>query len=674
MIRTILITLPLLWHLSLFAQDLPGGLKFYSTHEQDQGYSKLVLPDKGNFSISKPFSISFDIAFDPQSPYGVILQARDGNTAILTLFYIDYQSVDSSILYVIYKEVNTGINIPIKKNELDLNKWLNLKLAIDPLDEAIELTFNGQKRNTKIIMDETWAIHWVFGKPVSRNDVPSMAIRNIKFSISGIETNHWPLDEFQDNEAHDIIGNRNGKQTDCFWLNSRHQKWIQTQSFPMNPKLKFEEFSNQGFNDIIYIGEELLGVKNEKHTIHLQPMEKGSLPKKFSIHFNQIENQVFAFHEGGEGPISRFDSKRKKWINVDSTISNNDFYNGILMIDPENGDLWRLGGYGNYAVKNNLMKYDWKHSKWESVSYNIENGDTFHPRDKMVSAISADSSFYWLFGGEGNESGNQEDGFRFFFELWKFYLGDPKMEKVWDWNGKPELLVVDINVLEDSLLSILTIDKISEQLRFFYSPTTNSEIKELSINLPKSPKGEVTFIMGHDGYSLNVLSANSENENIMVFELALPPVQPMINNKKYPKDNPFTLFLLVGLGISIVSALFYHTFGKPSSAVPEIAQKGIVILFTNGEMELRIDGNPIDLEKVKLKKAVNLLKLIAAAPDQKIQHSEIKENLWPHVMDESFHNSLNVAIHELRNIISPLGDQLINQNKYISLKCEIFGR
>ena len=91
-------------------------------------------------------------------------------------------------------------------------------------------------------------------------------------------------------------------------------------------------------------------------------------------------------------------------------------------------------------------------------------------------------------------------------------------------------------------------------------------------------------------------------------------------------------------------------------------------------MELRIDGNPIDLEKVKLKKAVNLLKLIAAAPDQKIQHSEIKENLWPHVMDESFHNSLNVAIHELRNIISPLGDQLINQNKYISLKCEIFGR
>ncbi|MDP6789375.1 MAG: hypothetical protein QF845_02450 [Candidatus Marinimicrobia bacterium] len=143
MIRTILITLPLLWHLSLFAQDLPGGLKFYSTHEQDQGYSKLVLPDKGNFSISKPFSISFDIAFDPQSPYGVILQARDGNTAILTLSYIDYQSVDSSILYVIYKEVNTGINIPIKKNELDLNKWLNLKLAIDPLDEVIELTFNG---------------------------------------------------------------------------------------------------------------------------------------------------------------------------------------------------------------------------------------------------------------------------------------------------------------------------------------------------------------------------------------------------------------------------------------------------------------------------------------------------------------------------------------------------
>lgn len=337
-------------------QELVDGLMFYSNYEKPGSASKLVLPEKGEFSINKPFSISFEFSINPKSHYGVMLQARDGKEPIFTVSYIDFQSKDSSFINLVYEDKDTGIRLPILKNELDLNNWMLLILEIDPISNSVKLTLNTQSIETlNIDIVNDFSFKLVFGKPINRNDVPSMGIRNVKLIINGVEKNNWPLNEFRSKKVSDIVGNMDGFQRDCLWINSRHQNWTLINSISKS-EIEFVDFTLGRFNTIINLDNKLTGIITDGNNVKLEFLNIKPLPEKF-IHF--FDNKcLLSYHAGGEGPISVYDNRTRQWSNIDITQSNDQYYNGAMLKDVR-GDIYLLGGYGNYSVKNQLMKYDW---------------------------------------------------------------------------------------------------------------------------------------------------------------------------------------------------------------------------------------------------------------------------------------------------------------------------
>lgn len=242
-------------------------------------------------------------------------------------------------------------------------------------------------------------------------------------------------------------------------------------------------------------------------------------------------------------------------------------------------------------------------------------------------------------------------------------LQEMNMTKMWEWDGQPELRVIDMRVIGDSLLTILTIDLLTHQLRFFYSSIQTEKIQELSPDQIISPDQKAMLVSSQEENNLNLLIDNETTlEN---YQLAMPPVY--IKNKsdesKIRNDSIYLIILFVLILVAFII--------KKQKNAPQDSEIPILISLENDTLELFINGQKKNLGKVKLKKAIHLLKLIADTSEQKITHQALQEALWPHVMDESFTNSLNVTIHECRKLISPYGKKLINQNKSISLKCKI---
>jgi hypothetical protein len=658
--KNIFITVLLIFNWCYSDQELTGGLKFYSNYEKPGVGSKLVLPTKGEFNLTKPFSIIFELSIAPTSPYGIILQARNGHETIFSVSYIDFQSEDSSFINLVYGDKDTGIRIPILKDELSVDNWMKLNIEIDPISNSIKLTLNEQLfKNSEIEIRHPLTFNWVFGKPINRNDVPAMGIRDVKFFIEGVEKNYWPLNEFRSEKAKDIVGKKDGVQAGCLWLNSKHQNWILIKSLPKSD-IELTDFNLKSYERVINVDNKLAGIITDKNEIHLEFLNIKPLPEKFIHYFNN--GSLLSFHAGGKGPISVYDDQIGQWSEVDTTKSNNQLYNSTIIKDVH-GDLYQFGGYGHYSVRNQLLKYDWDAVQWDTISYTVEKNEEFHPRDKMTYSMSADSTFYWIFGGEGNVSGKQEDGFHTFFDLWKLDLQNKQGSKMWKWDGQPELQVVDMKVFGDTLLTFLTIDQLTHQVRFFYSSVQTEQIYELSPSQIISPNHQAMLVPSPDEYYLNLLIENETT--IEIYQLAMPPVYIENRLEESKKRKYFGYLVIIFLMISVTYVLYKQKNTTQDKEIP------ILISLEYGTMELFINGEKRNLEKVKLKKAIHLLKLIAETSEQKITHHALQGELWPHVMDESFTNSLNVAIHECRKLISPYGDQLINQNKTISLKCKI---
>jgi len=93
----------------------------------------------------------------------------------------------------------------------------------------------------------------------------------------------------------------------------------------------------------------------------------------FTYGYNPVLDQVFAIYRGGGGPIVIYDQETGIWEDYDPDfVTNEQYYEKNILIDPENGDIYTLGGYGWYTQKNDLQRYDRDSKTWVKIPFNAE--------------------------------------------------------------------------------------------------------------------------------------------------------------------------------------------------------------------------------------------------------------------------------------------------------------
>ena len=384
----------------------------------------------------------------------------------------------------------------------------------------------------------------------------------------------------------------------------------------------------------------------------------------------------------GKTSIAALNLQTLKWEDKGKAVfpqqmhHHNTFYNAVQ------DSIYLFGGYGSFKYYNSFYKYNGKNDQWEQVYF---KGDKINPRFFSATGRADNKDEIFLFGGYGNESGNQIIGGKQFYDLYRINLKDHTIKKCW--NIKPKETFVPANNLilsaNGKYFYVLCYPhenaRTNLHLYKFSVEDGSYEIVSAPINVT-SEKIETDINLYYDNKTDNFYCSvqeftNPQNSSIRVYSLAAPPVSA----KRYlqtttSKKTPPAIFLYVLMLSVALLILFFLLFllkgknktvpqtteeiiendGKPiASHHPDIVQNNAVYLLGEFLVFDKSGRNITYLFSPKIKQLF-LLILLHSKNSKGISSKKISVTLWPDKEVTKTKNIRGVTFNHLRNAIANL--------------------
>ncbi|MCB9057813.1 MAG: hypothetical protein H6627_04560 [Calditrichae bacterium] len=420
----------------LRAEDLDYGLDFFirSSSYPSQATSldltinqKLVLPDK--------YILQFDIQLMDPMQYGVIFnlfnQAQKND---FRLTYDPHAGVRDSAYWILSyngESELTRLKAPLWASA----GWQTVVLTIDQIDKMLRLKigpFVQSRSFSSMKISDTYNLcYGYFRNNVTPTD---MSIRDIKlFDIGKKEVlYHWPLDEDGGNTVRDKIRGIAGVfyngllRREAYYkpqklFEDRMDKYYMLRFSGIDLKRRQMYFWTDKYIYKIFLnGRQIEKISNNPGYT--------KVPWWNVIDYDNYNRRLIGLYQG-HGQVSVYDEITKKWSAVDTTKLSKQYHSIKHFISPWDGSIYILGGYGYYTVKNDLLRYNFEKTKWDTLDY--EGKAAFLPRAglSIVSPGIKENTFY-VFGGSGNQSGKQELGFYYLNDLWLLDLNSFRITKL----------------------------------------------------------------------------------------------------------------------------------------------------------------------------------------------------------------------------------------------------
>src|ERR1700744_4805523 len=274
----------------------------------------------------------------------------------------------------------------------------------------------------------------VFGKNQYYTEVPNMAIKNLTVG-DGQKNYSFPLDEWKGNQLHDQNGEITGMVENPVWRINESYFWkpVYTQFFKEVAGLNFNTLDQSLF---IFKKDSLITFDPELKRPTVTSY-KNKLPVSLVLGksiFNSKENKCYIYElfdiSKGMPSVASLNMDRGdlRWEIIGKTILPQQRHHHNVFYDLKQDTFYMFGGYGGYKYYNTFLKYDKTADHWEQVVF---KGDTIMPRFFAATGNSDNPDELFLFGGYGNESGNQVVGGKQFYDLYRINLKDHTIKKCW---------------------------------------------------------------------------------------------------------------------------------------------------------------------------------------------------------------------------------------------------
>ncbi len=257
-----------------------------------------------------------------------------------------------------------------------------------------------------------------------------------------------------------------------------------------------------------------------------------SLPSRFEVVQNLETGALKALHGGGNGPVADWKETELKWLVDDSLTTSEQYHGGGNYIDPRDGSLYRIGGYGYYTMKNHVQRFDPETKTWLVLPVKSLTGELFYPRQPARVTAGNRPGEVLIFWGHGNKTGEQQRLFHWLNDLWVLNLDSLTLEKKWDagdWIPKTRMISVEI-IPERNEMYYAYSDVIAENsaVKLFTTGLDQPDFQEVGNDLNVS---DLLRIL-RSGFNLFYL----ENTN----ELAMLQIKPLDENQSVE----FTVYTL----------------------------------------------------------------------------------------------------------------------------------
>lgn len=147
--------------------------------------------------------------------------------------------------------------------------------------------------------------------------------------------------------------------------------------------------------------------------------------------------------------------------------------------DAEKGQYTLFGGFGNMRYSKSFYAYDLNTHEWSVLDG--FGGDSLCPRYFSSVGYSRSHDAVYIFGGMGNESGEQVVGRYYFYDLHRVDLATRRIRKLWElpWEGDNVVPVRSMVIPDPSAFYTLCYPEIysDSYLRLYRFPSTTVPVR-----------------------------------------------------------------------------------------------------------------------------------------------------------------------------------------------------
>ena len=524
------------------AQD---GLKFISNNQPKENRSQLIFEDK--FNAKDSLIINFKFSIYNKLFIGDLLNIRNikNNSTISLSYNFTYSEDNKPFINLNIKGIKNLVKIQIPENFIQYQKWIDVKLKIDYKLNQAELKFLNNTYSISSLFEKNSSLEEIeilFGKNEFNEDIPAFNLKNLELKIDSSIV-YFPLDEKQGTRVISSNGNFKGKIINPSWLIDDFNNWklIKQVEFESNHTIAYDTENMQ----FILLGKD----KRYNFDIVSRLLDKITLKKPSEFHSytsgkafiepktknilvlqtgepNPSQNKFLNKKLGIESINNTKQSNNKNTYSIASFSSSTSNWQGLFYKDILKNPLFHFnayyenssqnilifGGYSDFKYLNRFLKYD---SYSNSINEILIEGDNISPRFKSGMGSLNDSTLF-LYGGEGNLSGDQSIGKIPFNDLYKIDLKNNSINLVWE---------KEYDSAHNSISKNLIFDETQE---FFYCLADSEEKGTISLKKVSVNDGNRVSL----GRSINFDSSIIANEFNLFYEKK--------NNKLYAYTVEFT--------------------------------------------------------------------------------------------------------------------------------------
>ena len=585
MIRRRLCLLFLLIGMTLFAYS--QGLLFQANDKEIKERTSLQIFQEGEIPcFTKNFQLSFELSIRDFDTFGYVFLLKEDQGKTKYSFTYTYLDGENSTFKFNTdgKENHYSLNL---RNDALAYQWIPVSFAFDLQQDVLTIRIgDNEKKITSLGLKDTFCPHLFFGRYDYILDMPTFAIRNLKLEGDRSHSYTFPLNENEGEEVHTSTGKVLGTVVNPVWLinGSYHWEKLFEYSFQTPSGITFEPDSQRL---IIFSQDSLLTYNLLKR----QPQKysySNKLPVKLQLatHFmNTTDGKLYVYELNnlplGDATVAALDLNNREWKQTGVAALPVQLHHHDGFWDETTGKYLVFGGFGNKRFNNTFLEYDIEGDRWDTLSY---SGDRIIPRYFSGMAVNKNREHIYVFGGMGNESGEQSVGRNYLHDLYLLDRKQQSVRRLWQ-NASDHRLVVARDMIltpdEKYIYALCYPEYLSDTYLQLYRLTVDDgTMKALGDSIPMRSEEIMTNAnlyynsLTHEYYCTTTEFDKKGHTVIRTYVLSAPPVS-LDEIRSYGSRSSLEirwLWIMAGIGVLLLAGgvLFVRKKrGKQRNAVLE---------------------------------------------------------------------------------------------------------
>lgn len=585
MIRRRLCLLFLLTGMTLFAYS--QGLLFQANDKEIKERTSLQIFQEGEIPcFTKNFQLSFELSIRDFDTFGYVFLLKEDQGKTKYSFTYTYLDGENSTFKFNTdgKENHYSLNL---RNDALAYQWIPVSFAFDLQQDVLTIRIgDNEKKITSLGLKDTFCPHLFFGRYDYILDMPTFAIRNLKLEGDRSHSYTFPLNENEGEEVHTSTGKVLGTVVNPVWLinGSYHWEKLFEYSFQTPSGITFEPDSQRL---IIFSQDSLLTYNLLKR----QPQKysySNKLPVKLQLatHFmNTTDGKLYVYELNnlplGDATVAALDLNNREWKQTGVAALPVQLHHHDGFWDETTGKYLVFGGFGNKRFNNTFLEYDIEADRWDTLSY---SGDWIIPRYFSGMAVNKNREHIYVFGGMGNESGEQSVGRNYLHDLYLLDRKQQSVRRLWQ-NASDHRLVVARDMIltpdEKYIYALCYPEYLSDTYLQLYRLTVDDgTMKALGDSIPMRSEEIMTNAnlyynsLTHEYYCTTTEFDKKGHTVIRTYVLSAPPVS-LDEIRSYGSRSSLEirwLWIMAGIGVLLLAGgvLFVRKKrGKQRNAVLE---------------------------------------------------------------------------------------------------------